>query len=57
MNLIDLKEKLANNSCHIHRQQPELTILENGNLQFDTCCLLFKAQLNLLVDEQVRTTA
>ncbi len=50
MNLSNLEEKLANNTCHIHKQQPEFAILENGNLKFETCCLLFKKQLNLMVD-------
>jgi len=52
MNAFNLKEKLGNNSCHIHKQQPALTILDNGNLKIKTCCLLFKAQLHLLVDKQ-----
>jgi len=52
MNVSNLKEKLENNSCHIHKQQPTMTILENGNLKINTCCLLFKAQLHLLVENQ-----
>lgn len=52
MNITDLKEKLENNACHIHKQQPTMTFLENGNLKIKTCCLLFKAQLHLLVDKQ-----
>ena len=52
MNISDLKEKLEINSCHIHKQQPSMAILENGNLNIKTCCILFKHQLHLLVDEQ-----
>lgn len=53
MNLTNLKEKLGNNICHIHKQQPEMTTLENGNLKINTCCILFKRQLHLLlVDKQ-----
>ncbi len=52
MNVSNLKEKLENNSCHIHKQQATMTILENGNLKINTCCLLFKAQLHLLVENQ-----
>lgn len=52
MNASDLKESLGNNACHIHKQQPAMTILENGNLKIKTCCLLFKTQLHLLVDQQ-----
>lgn len=52
MNASDLKEKLGSNSCHIHKQQPAMSILENGNLKIKTCCMLFKTQLHLLVDKQ-----
>lgn len=52
MNVNDLKEKLGNNTCHIHKQQPVMNILENGTLKIKTCCLLFKTQLHLLVDKQ-----
>lgn len=54
MNAGDLKEKLENNACHIHKQLPTMTILDNGTLRINTCCLLFKAQLHLLVDKQNR---
>lgn len=52
MKVNDLKEKLENNACHIHKKQPAMTFLENGNLKINTCCLLFKTQLHLLVKEQ-----
>jgi hypothetical protein len=52
MSSIDLKEKLENNSCHIHQQKPVMSLQENGKLKLKTCCILFKNQLNLLVDEQ-----
>lgn len=51
MDISNLKEKLEMNSCHIHKQQPSTTILENGSLHIKTCCILFKHQLHLLVDE------
>ncbi len=52
MQLNDLKEKLENNACHIHKKQPKTNFLEDGNLKINTCCLLFKTQLHLLVKEQ-----
>ncbi len=52
MNVSDLKEKLENNSCHIHKQQPTMNVLGNGKLKIKTCCLLFKTQLHLLIDGQ-----
>ncbi len=48
----DLKERLENKTCHIHKQQPKTNSLENGNLKINTCCLFFKTQLHLLVKEQ-----
>lgn len=52
MSITELKEKLENNACHIHKQLPVMAILENGNLKINTCCLLFKSQLHLLAGEQ-----
>lgn len=52
MSATNLKEKLENNSCHIHNQQPMLSILDNGKLKVNTCCILFNQQLNMLVEEQ-----
>lgn len=52
MTLNDLKKKLENNTCHIHKQQPITSISENGDLNVKTCCILFEKQLNLLVDGQ-----
>lgn len=52
MNAGNLKEKLASNSCHIHKQQADMTVLENGNLNIKTCCILFKTQLHLMVSKQ-----
>lgn len=51
MNTNILKEKLAQNICHIHKQEPVLNILENGSLQIKTCCILFKNQLHLIANE------
>lgn len=52
MNVVDLKEMLGSNTCHIHKHQPTMTILVDGILKIETCCLLFKKQLHLLVNEQ-----
>ena len=52
MNINDLKEKLEKNTCHIHNQTPIATILEDGHLNFKTCCILFEQQLNLLAEVQ-----
>lgn len=52
MNVVNLKEMLGRNTCHIHKHQPIMTILENGNMKIKTCCLLFKKQLYLLVNEK-----
>ena len=57
MNAINLKENLEKNTCHIHKQQPAMTILANGNLKIKTCCILFKTQLHLLIDKQDETLA
>ena len=51
MNTDNLK-KLEANICHIHKQKATMSILEDGNLKIDTCCLLFEAQLHLLIEKQ-----
>lgn len=52
MSINILKEKLQNNTCHIHKQQPSTTIGENGDVNIKTCCILFEKQLQLLAGDQ-----
>ena len=45
----EVKEQLESQICHIHKEHPFITVLQNEKLAVSTCCLLFKEQLQLLL--------
>jgi len=51
MDSFELKERLESISCHIHGDAAHVTILENGSVEIESCCLLFRYQLLLMAGE------
>jgi hypothetical protein len=46
-----LKEKLETIACHIHGDAAYVTVLTDGTVEIETCCLLFRHQLLLMAGE------